>query len=165
MESDVPMIEDGGKTDFHYGKDWQVMGQPPVKVDRVLRKGDAVALGDVMLTAYNTPGHTRGSTTWVTTLFDSGRAHKVVFPDGAGFNPGYRVAKDPSCVANHQLLVFLRRFYFRTASPPDVRRWLCLAVCAPSRFGLCPSFGFRPVVKLDEALSIRTANPIATKAV
>jgi len=36
------------------------------------------------------------STTWVTTLLDTGRAYKVVFPDGAGFNPGYRVAKDPS---------------------------------------------------------------------
>jgi metallo-beta-lactamase class B len=49
-----------------------------------------------VLTAYNTPGHTRGSTTWVTELFDSGKAYKVVFIDGGGFNPGYRVAKDPS---------------------------------------------------------------------
>jgi metallo-beta-lactamase class B len=96
MEADVPMIEDGGKSDFHYGKDWQVMGQPPVKVDRVLRDGDVVRLGDVVLTAYNTPGHTRGATTWVTTIVDHGRAYKVVFPDGGGFNPGYRVATNPS---------------------------------------------------------------------
>jgi metallo-beta-lactamase class B len=26
MEPDVAMIEDGGKSDFHYGKDWQIMG-------------------------------------------------------------------------------------------------------------------------------------------
>jgi len=96
MEADVAMIEDGGKSDFHYGYDWQIMGQPPVKVDRILRDGDTVKLGDVILTPYNTPGHTRGATTWVTTLLDTGRAYKVVFPDGAGFNPGYRVAKDPS---------------------------------------------------------------------
>lgn len=70
MEPDVAMIEDGGKSDFHYGKDWQVMGQPPVKVDRLLRDGDTVELGEVVLTAYNTPGHTRGATTWVTTLFE-----------------------------------------------------------------------------------------------
>lgn len=88
MEPDVPMIEDGGKSDFHYGKDWQVMGQPPVKVDRILRNGDTVELGEVVLTAYNTPGHTRGSTTWVTTLFDGGRAYKVAFPDGAGLRHG-----------------------------------------------------------------------------
>jgi metallo-beta-lactamase class B len=92
MEPDVAMVEDGGKSDFHYGKDWQVMGQPPVKVDRVLRNGDVVRLGEVILTGYNTPGHTRGATTWVTTVIDGGKAYKVVFPDGAGFNPGYQVA-------------------------------------------------------------------------
>jgi metallo-beta-lactamase class B len=93
MQEDVRMIEDGGKSDFHYGKDWQVTGQPPVKVDRILRDGDTVRLGDVVLTGYHTPGHTRGATTWVTTLVDNGKAYKVVFPDGAGFNPGYQVAK------------------------------------------------------------------------
>ena len=92
MQEDVPMIEDGGKSDFHYGKDWQIMGQPPVKVDRVLRDGDTVRLGEIVLTAYHTPGHTRGATTWVTTLVENGKAYKVVFPDGGGFNPGYKVA-------------------------------------------------------------------------
>lgn len=97
MEEDVAMVEDGGKSDFHYGKDWQVMGQPPVKVDRVLRDGDQVRLGEVLLTAHHTPGHTRGSTTWTTTLVQDGRAYAVVFPDGGGFNPGYRVsARNPS---------------------------------------------------------------------
>lgn len=67
-----------------------------MKVDRVLRDGDTVRLGDVVLTAYHTPGHTKGATTWVTTLFEKGKAYKVVFPDGGGFNPGYRIAKDPS---------------------------------------------------------------------
>ena len=92
MEPDVAMIEDGGKSDFHYGKDWQIMGQPPVKVDRVLRDGDTVRLGEVILTAYLTPGHTKGATTWITTLVEGGKAYQVVFPDGAGFNPGYQVA-------------------------------------------------------------------------
>lgn len=91
MEPDVAMIEDGGKSDFHYGRDWQVMGQEPVKVDRVLRDGDRVTLGDVTLTGYSTPGHTRGSTTWVTELLEGGKAYQVVFPDGAGFNPGYKL--------------------------------------------------------------------------
>jgi metallo-beta-lactamase class B len=97
MQQDVPIIEDGGKSDFHYGHDWQVMGQPPVKVDRVLRDGDQVRLGEVLLTAHHTPGHTRGSTTWTTTLVDNGKAYAVAFPDGGGFNPGYKVAeRDPS---------------------------------------------------------------------
>jgi metallo-beta-lactamase class B len=96
MQPDVQAIEDGGKDDFHYGSDWKIMGFPPAKVDRVLRDGDTVRIGDVLLTGYHTPGHTRGSTTWVTTLVDSGKAYTVVFPDGAGFNPGYRLAKSPS---------------------------------------------------------------------
>jgi metallo-beta-lactamase class B len=96
MQPDVAMIEDGGKSDFYYGHDWQIMGQPPVKVDRILRDGDSVRLGEVVLTGYSTPGHTKGATTWVTTLVDGGKAYKVVFPDGGGFNPGYHVAREPS---------------------------------------------------------------------
>lgn len=60
--------------------------------DPVLRDGDAVRLGEVVLTALHTPGHTKGATTWVTTLAQDGKAYKVVFPDGGGFNPGYSVA-------------------------------------------------------------------------
>jgi metallo-beta-lactamase class B len=91
MEPDVAMIEDGGKSDFHYGSDWRVMGQDPVKVDRVLSTGDRIALGEVTLTGYNTPGHTRGSTTWVTTITEEDKTYEVVFPDGGGFNPGYKL--------------------------------------------------------------------------
>ncbi|PKR87344.1 subclass B3 metallo-beta-lactamase [Pleomorphomonas diazotrophica] len=91
MEPDIAMLEDGGKSDFHYGKDWQVMGQEPVKVDRALRDGDRVTLGEVTLTALSTPGHTRGSTTWVTHVTEAGKTYLVVFPDGGGFNPGYRL--------------------------------------------------------------------------
>ena len=96
MQEDVAAIEDGGKSDFHYGNDLKVMGFPSVKVDRVLRDGDTVRLGEVVLTALHTPGHTRGATTWMTELMDGGRAYVVVFPDGTSINPGYRVAKNPS---------------------------------------------------------------------
>jgi metallo-beta-lactamase class B len=95
MEPDVAMLEDGGKSDFHYGHDWQIMGQPPVKVDRVLRNGDTVRLGDVVLTAHHTPGHTRGATTWETVLTQDGKAYEIVWPDGGGFNPGYNIGKAP----------------------------------------------------------------------
>ena len=91
MEGDVAMVEDGGKSDFHYGHDWEIMGQDPVEVDRILRDGDRVTLGEVTLTGYSTPGHTRGSTTWVTTVTEAGKTYEVVFPDGAGFNPGYKL--------------------------------------------------------------------------
>ena len=96
MEGDVAPMEDGGKSDFQYGADWQVMGWPPVAVNRVLHDGDRVALGEVSLTALSTPGHTRGSTTWVTELVQDGKVYLVVFPDGADLNPGYRIMQDPS---------------------------------------------------------------------
>jgi metallo-beta-lactamase class B len=89
MKDDVAAMESGDKGDFKYADDFVY---PPVKVDRVLRDGDTVKLGEVILTAYHTPGHTRGATTWVTTIVDAGKAYTVVFPDGAGFNPGYRLA-------------------------------------------------------------------------
>jgi len=53
---------------------------PPVPVDRVLRDGEIVALGDVRLTATLTPGHTKGCTTWSTRVTDAGRVLNVVFP-------------------------------------------------------------------------------------
>jgi metallo-beta-lactamase class B len=93
MKDDVPAMESGDLNDFKYANDF---AYPGVKVDRVLRDGDQIKMGDVVLTAYHTPGHTRGATTWVANLVVDGKATIVAFPDGAGFNPGYRLAKNPS---------------------------------------------------------------------
>jgi len=93
MKDDVAAMESGDKGDFKYANDFAYEG---LKVDRVLRNGDQIRMGDVLLTAYHTPGHTRGATTWIANLVVDGKAYVVAFPDGAGFNPGYRVAKDPS---------------------------------------------------------------------
>ena len=48
MDRDVPAIESGGR------------GSPAVKVTRVLHDKDEVRLGGNVLTAYLTPGHTKG---------------------------------------------------------------------------------------------------------
>jgi len=93
MKDDVAAMESGDLNDFKYANDF---GYPPVKVDRVLRDGDQIRMGSVLFTAWHTPGHTRGATTWIVNLVLDGRAYVVVFPDGAGFNPGYRIAKNPS---------------------------------------------------------------------
>lgn len=88
MKDDVAAMESGDVDDFKYGND---LMYPGVKVDRVLRGGDTIRMGDVRLTAHHTPGHTRGATTWVATIVADGVPYVVVFPDGAGFNPGYRL--------------------------------------------------------------------------
>jgi metallo-beta-lactamase class B len=55
---------------------------PPVKVDRSFETTDTVTLGDIVLKATVTPGHTKGCTTWSTTTTDHGKALNVVFPCG-----------------------------------------------------------------------------------
>jgi metallo-beta-lactamase class B len=119
MKEDVSLIEDGGKSDFHYGQDWQIMGQPPVKVDRILRDGDTVRLGDVILTAHLTPGHTRGATTWETTLVDDGKAYHIVWPDGGGFNPGYKIAGNPTSYPG-MTEDYRRTHHFWEMQKPDI---------------------------------------------
>ena len=95
MREEVELFESGGKLDFHYGS-YKEFGFDPVKVDIVFRDGDEIKLGDIKITALLTPGHTQGSTTYVTTIVADGKAFMVVFPDGTSVNPGYRVARNPS---------------------------------------------------------------------
>lgn len=56
-----------------------VIGFPAVKVDRAIRDGETVRLGEVTLTARATPGHTPGCTTWTTRVIERGRPLDVVF--------------------------------------------------------------------------------------
>ena len=48
-------------------------------IDRILHDGEAVTLGGVTLVAHLTPGHTRGCTTWTTTMEEAGKTYDVVF--------------------------------------------------------------------------------------
>lgn len=95
MDGDVPALESGGKRDYLFGPDADFHFEP-VKVDRVLKDGDAVALGGARLIATRTPGHTPGSTTWTMTVDEHGTKYQVVFPASAGINPGTRLVTNPS---------------------------------------------------------------------
>ena len=103
--------------DFHYGNS-PAFSVEPVSTDRRIGDGDEVKLGDVTLTALHTPGHTRGSTTWVTTVTDGGKTYKVVFPDGTSVNPGYRVVKNPSYPGIEK--DFRRTFQVLQTLKPDI---------------------------------------------
>jgi len=52
---------------------------PPVKVDRVLKDGEAVTLGGVTLTANVTPGHSPGCTSWTFPLKVDGVVRKAIY--------------------------------------------------------------------------------------
>lgn len=66
-------------------------GWKPVKVGRTLRDGETVTHGDVTLTAHLTAGHTKGCTTWTTTVTEGGRRYVVAFVGGTSVNAGVRL--------------------------------------------------------------------------
>jgi metallo-beta-lactamase class B len=90
MDADVPVVESGGKTDFQYGDDPSTH-YTPTSVDRVLRDGDEVKLGDAVLTARLTPGHTKGCTTWTMKVKDGSKMRDVVIVGSPNVNPGYNL--------------------------------------------------------------------------
>jgi metallo-beta-lactamase class B len=93
MAEDVPVIESGGRNDFHYRHD-KSMGFPPTKVDRVLHDGDTVSLGGTTLTANLTAGHTKGTTTWTLDEHENGRTLHVVIVGSPNVNPGYKLVNN-----------------------------------------------------------------------
>ena len=90
MEGDVDVVESGGKNDFHYGSDPTAL-YPATKVDRVLRDGDEVKLGDATLKAHLTPGHTKGCTTWTMKVNDGSKLRDAVIIGSPNVNPGYKL--------------------------------------------------------------------------
>jgi metallo-beta-lactamase class B len=90
MDADVAVVESGGKTDFEYGNSPTTLYRP-AKVDRVLHDGDEVKLGDAVLVAHLTPGHTKGCTTWTMQVTDRGKAYNVVMLGSPNVNQGYKL--------------------------------------------------------------------------
>jgi metallo-beta-lactamase class B len=93
MDADVDVVESGGKSDFQYGDD-PTLSYPAAKVDRVLHDGDEVKLGDTVLTAHKTAGHTRGCTTWSLKVRDAGKTYNVVIVGSPNVNPGYKLVNN-----------------------------------------------------------------------
>jgi metallo-beta-lactamase class B len=90
MDADVPVVESGGKSDFQYGNDPTTL-YTPVHVDRVLHDGEELRLGDAVLVAHLTPGHTKGCTTWTLTVRDGQRTYSAVIIGSPNVNPGYKL--------------------------------------------------------------------------
>jgi len=90
MDGDVGVVESGGESDFQYGDD-ATLRYPAAKVDRVLHDGDEVRLGDTVLTAHKTAGHTRGCTTLSLRVTEAGKSYDVVIVGSPNVNPGYKL--------------------------------------------------------------------------
>jgi len=102
MEGDAEVIASGGKGQYLYTPDdpWK-----PCVVDRVLKDGDNVTLGEARLTARLTPGHTRGCTTWLMTAKDGSKRFNVVIIGSPNVNAGYVLVKNrayPEIAADYE---------------------------------------------------------------
>lgn len=95
MDADVPVVESGGRKDFHYGRSPEDL-YPPAKVDRVLHDGSEVRLGETVLVAHLTPGHTKGCTTWTMKVTEGGKTYNVVIVGSPNLNRGYNLVNDPA---------------------------------------------------------------------
>jgi metallo-beta-lactamase class B len=93
MDSDVPVVESGGKKDFFYAQTPGML-YPAAKVDRVLHDGDTVSLGDSVMTAHLTPGHTKGCTTWTMQVREGGESYDVVIVGSPNVNEGYKLVNN-----------------------------------------------------------------------
>src|SRR5499427_4744022 len=99
MAEDVPALRDikpGGK-------------EHPI--DRIIHDGDTVSLGGTTLTAHLTAGHTRGCTSWTTTVQDGGRSYNVML--GCSLRP-------PATLTPELVAEFNRSFKAVRALPCDV---------------------------------------------
>lgn len=93
MDADVAVTEDGGKSDFFYGK-MPTSLYRPARVDRVLHDGDEVRLGGAVLTAHLTPGHTKGCTTWSMKVNERGKIYDVVIVGSPNVNDGFKLVNN-----------------------------------------------------------------------
>jgi metallo-beta-lactamase class B len=76
-------------------------GFPAAHVDRVIQDGEQVRLGNVVLTAVLTPGHTPGATTWRWGSCQSGVCRQIVYSSGLGAasDETYRFSDHPAYLA------------------------------------------------------------------
>jgi metallo-beta-lactamase class B len=90
MAGDDRVIAAGGAGQYLYSNRWRAC-----PVDRVLRDGDKVTLGETTLVARLTPGHTRGCTTWTLRVRDGGQSYDAVIVGSPNVNQGYRLVGNP----------------------------------------------------------------------
>lgn len=93
MDADISVVESGGKADFQYGNVADEL-YPPARVNRVLHDGSEVKLGDTVLVAHLTPGHTKGCTTWTMKVKEGGKEYDVVIVGSPNVNPGYKLVNN-----------------------------------------------------------------------
>ena len=89
---DAGLLRSGGSGDFRFR---DTLRFPPVEVDRVIHDGEVIRLGETAVTIQLTPGHTRGCTSWTTTVKSEGKDAAVLFICSTSILD-YRFVSNPS---------------------------------------------------------------------
>lgn len=118
-----------------------IKGFPPAAVGRTVGDGDEVRLGDLMLQAIATPGHTAGALSWRWVSCDGGVCRAIVYADSLTpvSSDSYRFTDHPELVA-----AFRASIAKIADSPCDV-----LVTPHPSASGLLARFALGKTL-LDE---------------
>ena len=112
--ADAALLARGGHDDPEYGDRFVF---PQVHVTRTVTDGEQLRLGDLLLTAHSTPGHTQGNTTWTWTSCDGMRCLPMV-DIGSLSAPDFQLignAKYPNAVED-----FRTSFAMVAALPCDI---------------------------------------------
>lgn len=111
---DSALIARGGHGDFAWGDQ---LTFEPVVADHTVHDGETITLGSTTIVAHITPGHTRGCTTWTTTVDDAGVKRDVVF--ACSFSaPGYQLVENKKYPTIRE--DFQRSFAIMRSLPCDV---------------------------------------------
>lgn len=92
--ADAELFQSGGKSDFLFGKSPKAYFES-APVDRTLEDGEKITLGGTTLTAHIHPGHTRGATSFTTTVEENGRTFRVGIMSMGSINAGVTVTGMP----------------------------------------------------------------------
>jgi metallo-beta-lactamase class B len=117
MEGDAATVESGGAKKPRLGTN-DYTQFPPAKVDRTLKDGEEVALGNSVLVAHLTPGHTRGCTTWTMKVIEDGKPLDAVIIGSPNVNPGYVLVNNrdyPAIATDYE-----KTFQVLTSLPVDL---------------------------------------------
>jgi metallo-beta-lactamase class B len=93
-EGDAELLETGGGYDFRFPQGRGAIYEP-IKVDRRLKDGEKVRLGEIELTVHHHPGHTKGATSFTYTTQEAGRKYDVLIVNMGSINPGVNVGYMP----------------------------------------------------------------------
>ena len=93
-EPDRPLLESGGKADFRFGSSPGAQFEP-VKVDSTFKDGESITLGGTTLVAHIHAGHTKGATSFTTSVQDGGKTYRVIIANMGSINPGVTMSGMP----------------------------------------------------------------------